>query len=98
MEAVKHFMESLNLYTLWKDFPIDFTHIFQKENGDCFVNTLDHILTLKRSSETIIDAGVIHLMENMSDHAPIYCVIKCNNNIAMNDPEDSKSEEHPRPR
>ena len=78
--------------------PIDFTHIFQKENGDCFVNTLDHILTLKRSSETIIDAGVIHLMENMSDHAPIYCVIKCNNNIAMNDPEDSKSEEYPRPR
>ena len=54
VEAVKEFMISLNLYSLWEDYTIDFTHSFQKEDGNCFVHTLDHILTLKRSKKRLL--------------------------------------------
>ena len=47
---IKEFLMNNNLYSLWRDFPIDFTHTSQRENGDCFVHTLDHIVTLNRSS------------------------------------------------
>ena len=71
VESVKTFMTNLNFHSLWRDFPVDFTHTFENENG-CYINTIDHILTLKRSSDDIVDAGVLHLLDNMSDHGPIY--------------------------
>ena len=76
MECITEFMRNLNIFTLWKEYPVDFTHTFQKENGDCFMNTIDHILTLTRSRSNVVDAGVIHRVENMSDHEPIYAVIE----------------------
>ena len=48
VKAIKNFMTRLNFYSVWRDYPIDFTHTFQKEDGNCYINTLDHILTLKR--------------------------------------------------
>ena len=79
VEAVKNFMMETNLYSVWTDFNIDFTHSFQKEDGECYVNIIDHFLTLNCSKENIVDAGVLHLVQNQSDHEPIYLVIKCEN-------------------
>ena len=67
VECVKTFMTDCNVYSLWRDFPVDFTHMFENENR-CFTNTIDHILTLIRSSDDVVDVGVLHLVDNMSDH------------------------------
>ena len=76
VETIKEFMSRNNMYSLWRDYQVDFTHTFQKEDGNCFMNTLDHILTLSKLSIDVVDAGVIHHIDNMSDHEPIYAVIK----------------------
>ena len=76
VEAIKNFITRLDFYSVWRDYPIDFTHTFQKEDGNCYINTLDHILTLNRSDTNVVDAGVIHHVDNMSDHEPIYVLVK----------------------
>ena len=75
VECVQTFMTDLNMYSLWRDYPVDFTHVFENENG-CYMNTIDHIVTLDKCRNTVVDAGVLHLVENLSDHAPIYAVIE----------------------
>jgi exonuclease III len=96
VETTKEFMTNLNMYSLWRDFPVDFTHTFQNENKECFMNTLDHILTLTGSSSNVVDAGVLHLVENMSDHEPIYTVIKVEHEAATDD-EDPSVKAKPKP-
>ena len=96
VETVKAFKSKLNLFTLWRDFPVDFTHTFQNENQECFINTLDHILTLERSNSDVVDAGVLHLVENMSDHEPIYAVLKIEHGLETQNEESMKKYE-PKP-
>ena len=55
---------------------MDFTHSYDNQNGVTSTHAVDHILALKREKEQVVDAGVLHLVENMSDHEPIYAVIK----------------------
>ena len=74
VEEVKQFMNDANLYSIWRDFPVDSTHTFQREDGNCYAHTLDHILVLNSTSEQIIEAGVLHLVQNLLDNEPIYCV------------------------
>ena len=75
---------------------MDFTHTFQNENQECFINTLDHILTLERSNSDVVDAGVLHLVENMSDHEPIYAVLKIEHGLETQNEESMKKSE-PKP-
>ena len=77
VKRVREFMNKTNLYSVWREFPIDFTHIYQKEDGICHVNTIDHFLTLENSKDNILDAGVLHMVQHQSDHEPIYMVVKC---------------------
>ena len=60
------------------------------------MNTLDHITTLTRSRSDVVDAGVIHRVENMSDHEPVYAVIEVKNEAASNH-EIPKVEVKPKP-
>ena len=76
VKTVQEFMNSTNLYSLWSDNPVDFTYSCENGNGDSFFKVLDHILTLTNSKEQIMTSGVLHLVDNMSDHEPIYAVIK----------------------
>ena len=46
------------------------------------------MLTLNKSSINIVDAGVLHHVDNMSDHAPIYTIVK-----VEEDDDDSVSNE-----
>ena len=39
---------------------MDFTHSYENENHETFVNTIDHFLVLERSVNIINDAGVLH--------------------------------------
>ena len=53
-------------------FDVDFTHVSVR-NDVTFVHTLDHFLWGDGTEDAIDDAGVIHLVENESDHSPIFC-------------------------
>ena len=44
-------------------------------NDVTFIHTLDHFLWSEGTANDIVDAGVIHLVENESDHCPIFCNI-----------------------
>ena len=59
-------------------------------------NTLDHILTLDRSEASIETAGAIHHTDNMSDHEPIYAIIKVPR-TSKSDDEDNKLVGKPKP-
>ena len=90
VETVKNFIEEMNLYSLWDDYTVDFTYLFERENGDFHSSTIDHILTLKRAQSKIVNAGALHLVENMSDHAPIYAKVMFDINLEV-DPSTSKA-------
>ena len=47
-----------------------------------------YVLTPGRSQSTIEDAGVIHSIENMSDHEPIYDIIKVEHAIESDDADE----------
>ena len=74
VQAVKHFVSRLCLHSAWTKFEIDFTHT-SEINGHTYCSTLDHFFWSENLSDAVIDAGVIHTVNNPSDHSPIFCVI-----------------------
>ena len=74
VEIVTDFITETGLSKAWDSYPIDFTHIYERDEIT-FTSTIDHFLGNISAKSHIIDAGVIHLPENMSDHEPIYCKI-----------------------
>ena len=68
MESV---MET-NLAVTWDRFHVDFTHTFERE-GTTHVSTLDHFFVSENLMSNVIDAGVVHHLDNTSDHEPIFC-------------------------
>ena len=98
VETVRDFMNKTNLYSVWREFPIDFTHSYQKEDGICHVNTIDHFLTLESSKDNILDAGVLHMVQNQSDHEPIYMVVKCASDKLQSEEKNSENIQMPKPK
>ena len=73
-KCIESFINKNNFTNSWNKFPIDFTHI-QENNGKSFTSILDHFMWSENINDTVIDAGVLHLVNNFSDHSPIYCQI-----------------------
>ena len=67
---VRSFLQEYNLITAWEKFDIDFTH-FQETNGMTHVSTIDHFVWNRTIDNNILEAGVIHHCENLSNHSPI---------------------------
>ena len=65
--------------------------MFEKENGVFSLSTIDHFLTLKRSKGKIFDAGVLHHVDNLSDHELIYAIL----DVAYEESKTDKIEEIP---
>ena len=72
---VKTFVENLGFQMSWSRFSVDFTH-FTIRNGVTFKHTLDHFFWSQGTDRDILDAGVIHHVDNDSDHHPIFCCFK----------------------
>ena len=55
---------------------MDFSHT--STDNDDYINTslIDHFLFNRSIMDSMDDAGVIHNIDNDSDHWPIYCVIR----------------------
>ena len=72
---IKSFANELGLIFSWEKYYVDFTYC-QEINNELRTATLDHFLWNSSLDNQIIDAGVIHSPDNVSDHEVIYCVVK----------------------
>ena len=66
--SMKQFMEKLGLVSVWESYPVSYTHI---HTDLASTSTLDHFLVNERLLSVIVDAGVLHLGDNLSRHSPI---------------------------
>ena len=73
-KIIDEFIEEKALVKSWNKFPVDFTHS-QETRNRAYTSTLDHFFWSERLSESIVNADVLHLPENTSDHCPIFCSI-----------------------
>ena len=74
VRAVQQFLDRLGLLRAWDRFEIDFTHTHEN-NDQTYVSTVDHFFWPDTLSDVVLEAGVIHSVDNPSDHSPIYCVL-----------------------
>ena len=74
VHIIQSFLLEQNLVKAWEKFQIDFTH-FQENNDISHVSMIDHFFWNGAIDPNVLDAGVIHHPDNMSDHSPIYCSI-----------------------
>ena len=71
---VQDAVDEIRLLSSWRKFPVDFTATFEMMDRS-FTSTLDHFFWNSLLDSSVVDAGVLHLPDNMSDHSPIYCII-----------------------
>ena len=72
--AVQAVLHELGLHQGWDRFDIDYTAAHDML-GQTFTSTLDHFIWSPSLDKSVLDAGVLHLPDNKSDHSPIYCKI-----------------------
>jgi hypothetical protein len=70
---VKESMEDMNMTSAWEKFDVDFTCV-SEVGGITRISTIDHIMYSEGLASALSDAGVIHLVDNRSDHSPIFTV------------------------
>ena len=73
-KIVSEFIENKMLCKSWERYQIDFTHL-QDIRDKTYTSTLDHFFWSENLSESVIEADVLHIPENTSDHCPIFCKI-----------------------
>ena len=71
---VESFLAENGFSSCWDKFPVDFTHL-QERDGKSFTSVIDHCMLSEEISDSVTDAGVLHLVNNFSDHCPVYCQI-----------------------
>jgi len=64
---IENIMFDKDIYTLWDNFDVNFTCTARRQNIDIFFK-IDHFLVSD-------SANVVHDIENLSDHCPIYYTI-----------------------
>ena len=76
IRVVQNCIEEFSLTKSWDNFDIDFTCIHET-NGISHTSIIDHFMWNEGLNACISDCGVVHSIENQSDHSPIYCVVDC---------------------
>ena len=72
---VRERVEDMCLARAWDRFEVDLTCTYERE-GVTHTSTLDQFYFSERILPKVLDAGVIHHVDNLSDHEPIYCVLE----------------------
>ena len=80
VRTVNNFIKDLGLIGSWDKFAADFSHI-SEYNGRTFVSLIDHFLWNSTATDFVSDCGILHLLENSSDHCPIFCKFVVNTDI-----------------
>ena len=63
---MKPFMDRLGFVSVWEHHPVSYTHIHTDLTS---TTTLDHFIVNERLLSEILDAGVLHLGDNLQDTA-----------------------------
>jgi exonuclease III len=66
--SMRQFMERVGLLSVWDHHPVNYTHM---HTDMVSTSTIDHFLVNERLLSVIVDAGVLHLGDNLSRHSPI---------------------------
>ena len=66
------FIENHGRMSSWDKFGADFSHVHEL-NGVSHLSLIDHFFWNVSINDQISECGVLHLVENSSDHCPIYC-------------------------
>ena len=77
VRETKNFINERHLTKAWDVYDVDFTH-FNELNGVTNTSTIDHFFLNETAISSLASAGVLHLLENTSDHCPVYCVLDTN--------------------
>jgi hypothetical protein len=80
-ELVNEFTRELNIHKSWDKFFIDFTHA-NDMNGTTYTSVIDHFFWSEATDSSVVEADVLHLPNNLSDHCPIYCKLS----LEINEP------------
>ena len=72
--TVDIFLEEKLLEKSWEKYPIDYTHTFERDD-QTYTSTLDHFFWSESISHQVVEADVLHLLNNISDHSPVYCKV-----------------------
>ena len=95
VHAVSDFLENLNFVRSWEKFNADFSHVHEA-NGISYTSLIDHFFWNPAVNNQILECGVLHLVDNLSDHSPIYCKLEVNtapkvssNDAVQNTPKPS---------
>ena len=75
---IHNFIEENHLIKSWDNFEVDFTRC-QEIQGQTSISTIDHFFWNEGLENKVIDAGVVHTPDNLSDHSPVYCVLRDGN-------------------
>ena len=79
-QAINNFLDNEGLSSAWDSFPVDFTF-----SSSTAFSTIDHFLISNTQAHIILEAGVVHDVENVSGHSPIYLKIDL---VKANDPPE----------
>ena len=74
-ERVREVVEELRLITAWDRFQVDFTCLHEVA-GQSHVAKIYHFFWSESLDDLVEDAGVTHHEDNLSDHNPIFCILK----------------------
>ena len=66
--VMKNFCQRVGLVSPWNSFQVDYTHIHTDLKS---VSKIDHFLVNERLLGHVVDAGPLHLGDNLSRHSPI---------------------------
>ena len=81
--TIQNFFQDLNMQFLWKSDndkvdTIDFTYLFSSGDQAAATSTIDHFVCKSSVIDSIVEAGVIHDTENISNHSPIFMKLVMN--------------------
>ena len=72
--SIIRFAEEKSFEKSWDKYPIDFMHLFEREEHT-YRSTLDHFFWSEGLSCNVVAADALHLPNNTSNHCPIYCIV-----------------------
>ena len=96
VSTINRFVSSKSLMKSWSSFSVDFTYSFHSEDK-ISTSIIDHFFWDEDIDSAISEAGVIHLPDNLSDHDPVYCIIKTSSNEAAVDEHNHEKKKDPNP-
>ena len=96
-KIIENVLNDIPLKIMWQECyrnnsiqDVDYTYCFMTDVNASFL-TIDHFQLNEKLLESVIEAGVIHITTNLSNHSPIFCKIEVSKlDLCLEDIESHK--------